>query len=45
MVDRVYQGHGIGRKLMEKCLEYLADHGIWVRMVRETEREIKAGEK
>ncbi len=33
VVDKKYQGQGIGRKLMEKCLEYLADKGIielWV---------------
>ena len=33
VVDRRFQGHGIGRKLMEKCLEYLADKDIielWV---------------
>jgi len=33
VVDREYQGHGIGRKLMEKCLEYLADKDLielWV---------------
>jgi len=31
-VDKSYQGHGIGRKLMEKCLEYLSgkDIELWV---------------
>lgn len=33
VVDRKYQGHGIGKRLMEKCLEYLADKDLielWV---------------
>ena len=33
-VDKAYQGHGIGHKLMEKCLEYLEKHTdkieLWV---------------
>ncbi|AFL95606.1 putative acetyltransferase, GNAT family [Thermococcus cleftensis] len=34
VVDKNYQGHGIGRRLMEKCLEYLGKHNdrieLWV---------------
>ncbi len=34
VVDRKYQGHGIGHRLMEKCLEYLSRHNdrieLWV---------------
>jgi ribosomal protein S18 acetylase RimI-like enzyme len=73
-VDKTYQGHGIGHKLMDKCLEYLKDtgrielwvgeknygamkfyesygfkkvgqHGIWVRMVKDTKNEINGDEK
>lgn len=73
-VDKAYQGHGIGHKLMDKCFEYLKDtgrielwvgeknygaikfyekygfkkvgqHGIWVRMVKDTKKEINAGDK
>ncbi|WP_456367916.1 GNAT family N-acetyltransferase [Thermococcus sp.] len=69
VVDKAYQGHGIGHKLMDKCLEYLRDtgrielwvgeknygairfyekygfrkvgqHGIWIRMVLDTKKEI-----
>ena len=31
-VDKKYQGHGIGKKLMEKCFEYLREKDIelWV---------------
>jgi ribosomal protein S18 acetylase RimI-like enzyme len=45
-VDRAYQGHGIGRKLMEKCLEYLADRGIielWVGERNEKARRFYEG--
>ncbi len=34
VVDRRFQGHGIGHRLMEKCLEYLKKHNdrieLWV---------------
>ncbi|ASJ10195.1 GNAT family N-acetyltransferase [Thermococcus sp. P6] len=34
VVDSGFQGHGIGRKLMEKCMEYLGKHNdrveLWV---------------
>ena len=33
VVDKRFQGHGIGRKLMERCLEYLKDKDVielWV---------------